>query len=326
MDVKDDVRLSAARPDGLPPRPERYRPSVLTAAITGGDVLPSQTPHLPCGVEAIVEAAVGAGRAGATAIHVHGRDDDGRPSAEPALLAEIAAGIRAGTAVKINFSTGGAPGMSEDERLASLAAARPDLGTLNLGTMNYELFPTPSRAPRAKADWERRLIDASGDGIFVNTLGSLRRFAAAFADLGIAPELEAYDIGHIAMARFLLEEGTLREPVRLQLVLGVLGGAPATIEAMLAMREAAERELGGALAGLGVAATGFPMEFRCAAVGFSLGMDVRVGLEDNLRIRRGILATSNVELVENALAIAAAVGRPIAPPSDLDPYLTAWKE
>ncbi|MBS1676999.1 MAG: 3-keto-5-aminohexanoate cleavage protein [Actinobacteria bacterium] len=309
----------------MPTREDRYRPSVLTAAITGGDVLPSQTPHLPCGVEEIVAAGIAAAEAGATVLHVHGREDDGRPSADPGLLAEIAAGIRAGTDAVLNMSTGGSPGMTEEERLAGLDAAEPDIGTFNLGTMNYELFPTAGRMPEVRHEWERAILETSGKGIFANPLGSLRRFAAAFRERGIAPELEAYDMGHITMARFLVEEGTLVPPLRLQLVLGVLGGATNTIETMLAMRDAAERELGGALASIGVAATGFPMEFRCAAVGLSLGMDIRVGLEDNIRIARGVAAESNADLVRAAITIADVVGRPIAAPGDLASYLEAWK-
>lgn len=304
-------------------REDRYALSVLTAAITGGDILPSQSEHVPRGVEAIVAEAVAAGAAGATVVHLHGRDDEGRPSADPSLLAEIAAGIRERSDVVINFSTGGSPGMSEEERLRSLEAARPELGTLNLGTMNYELFPDRARWPQVRTDWEQAIVEQSGNGTFVNTLASLRRFAAAFDDLGIAPELEAYDIGHIAMARQLIDEGSLRGPVRLQLVLGVLGGAPNAVETLVAMRAEAHRILGDDLASLGVAATGYPMQLRCAAVAFALGMDARVGMEDSLRITRQRHAASNVEFVEAAVALARTVGRPIATKQHLEPYLAA---
>jgi uncharacterized protein (DUF849 family) len=305
---------------------DRYSASVLTAAITGGDILPSQSEHLPRGVEAIVAEAIASGEAGATVVHLHGRDDEGRPSADPVLLSEIAAGIRERSDVVINFSTGGSPGMTEAERLRSLEAARPDLGTLNLGTMNYELFPDPARWPDVRTDWERAVVEQSGNGTFVNTLASLRRFAAAFRDLGVAPELEAYDVGHIAMARQLIDEGTLRPPVRVQLVLGVLGGAPNAIETMIALRGEALRILGDDLAGLGVAATGYPMQLRCVATGLALGMDVRVGMEDSLRVTRTRRAESNVEFVQAARRLADTLGRPIAGREQLEEYLEAARQ
>jgi len=304
---------------------ERYEPSVLTAAITGGDVLPSQSAHLPCGAARIVEEAVAAADAGATCVHLHGREQDGRPSARAELLAEIAAGIRERCEVVLNFSTGGAPGMSEEQRLAALSAARPEIATLNVGTMNYELFPTPGREPRVEHDWERAVLAGAGAGVFTNTLGSVRRFAAAFRELGITPEVEAYDMGHLAMARFLLDEGTLQGPLRVQLVLGVFGGVGNALEDLAAMAQAAQRILGGDLGALGVAATGFPMEFRCAATGLSWGMDCRVGLEDNLRVTRRREAESNAELVAVAVGLAELVGRPIASPDQLRAELGPWR-
>ena len=302
---------------------DRYEPAVITAAITGGDVLPSQSPHIPCGPEAIIEEAVAAAAAGATCLHLHGRESDGQPSGRAELLAEIAEGIRARTSAVLNFTTGGSPTMGVEERLAALEAAKPEIATFNLGTMNYESFPTRSRWPEVEHDWERAVLEESGRGIFRNTLDSLRRFAEAFRALGVTPELEAYDMGHIATARFLLDEGTLEPPVRLQLVLGVFGGAGNALEDMVAMVQAAQRILGDELGALGVAGTGFPMEFRCAALALGWGMDCRVGLEDNLRVRRDRKATSNAELVAVAVQLAELLGRPVATPDALRAELRA---
>jgi uncharacterized protein (DUF849 family) len=303
----------------------RYHPAVVTAAITGGDVLPSQSPHIPCGAERIVAEAVAAAQAGATCVHIHGRELDGQPSGRPELLAEIAEGIRARCDVVLNFSTGGTPGMSEAERLSALAAARPEIATLNIGTMNYELFPVPDRVPEVREEWERAVVDAAGEGVFRNTLGSIRRFASAFRALGVTPEVEAYDLGHIAMARFLLDQGVIEGPIRLQLVLGVFGGAGNALDDLVAMVQSARRILGADLGSLGVAATGFPMEFRCAATALSWGMDCRVGLEDNLRVTRSRYAESNVELVEVALGLAERLGRPVATPQQLRDSLGPWR-
>jgi uncharacterized protein (DUF849 family) len=303
----------------------RYDPIVLTAAITGGDVFRSQSPHIPAGATAIVAEALGAAAAGAACIHVHAREEaDGRPTGSPELFAEIAAGIRAGSDAVISFTTGGSPGMSTEERFASLAAGRPDIATFNLGTMNYEGYPTPSRWPAVEHDWEQRALDQSGDVLFVNTLNTMRRLAATCRDLGITPELEAYDMGHLSMARFLIDEGTLEPPVRLQLVLGVLGGADNSLETLFQMREAAIRILGADLESLSVAATGYPMQFRHVAAALGLGMHCRVGLEDSLRVRRDRRATSNAELVEVVVQLADLLGRPLSSPAELRAELGPW--
>ena len=296
---------------------DRYRASALTAAVTGGDVLPSQSSSIPCGPEAIVGEALAAVRAGASAVHVHARTADGRPSSDAGLYSEIAAGVREKCDAVLNVTTGGAPGMTVEERLAGALAAEPDIATLNLGTMNYESFPVRSRWPKVESDWEREVLEASGTGVFVNQLETLRGVAATLRDLGVVPELEAYDLGHIAMARFLIDEGTLRPPVRLQFVLGVLGGAGNALDDLFVLRQRAVDLLGSDLADLGVAAVGYPMQFRHAALALALGMDCRVGLEDSLRVSRDRMAAGNAELVEVAVGLAARVGRPIATAGEL---------
>jgi uncharacterized protein (DUF849 family) len=303
---------------------DRYRPSALTAAVTGGDVLPSQSLHIPRGAAQIAEAAVGAAEAGATSVHLHARTDDGRPSADPSLFSEIAAEIRERSDVVLNVTTGGALGMSVEDRLAGVVAVRPDIATFNLGTMNSEGFPVPARWPKVESDWEREVLEGSGHGTFVNTLAMLREFATVARDLGVTPELEAYDLGQLSMARFLIDEGTLEPPVRVQLVLGVLGGAGNALEDLFVLRDRAMRILGDDLADLGVAGLGFPAQFRHAAVALAAGMDCRVGLEDNLRLKRDRPAVSNAELVGVAVTLADGVGRPIATPDELRARLTRW--
>ena len=145
-----------------------HRPRRSTAAVTGGDVLPSQSPYIPCGAARIADEAVAAAAAGASCVHVHARTGDGRPSADPGLFSEIAASIRERCDVVLNITTGGAPGMTVDERLAGMQAVRPEVATFNLGTMNYEGFPTPARWPAVDSDWERRVLEQSGQGTFVN--------------------------------------------------------------------------------------------------------------------------------------------------------------
>lgn len=303
----------------------RYRSSALTAAVTGGDVLPSQSPYIPRGAEGISREALVAARMGASSVHLHARDAEGRPSASAELFVEIVERIRAESDVVVNVTTGGAPGMSFAERLAGMQATRPDIATFNLGTMNYEGFPTQARWPKVESEWERELVEtSSGNGTFVNTLSMLRDAAAAARDVGATPELEAYDLGHLHMARFLIDEGTLVAPVRIQLVLGVLGGAGNDLEDLFALRGRALQILGPDLADLGVAGLGYPMQFRHAAVALGLGMDCRVGLEDSLRVRRDRQAEGNGDLVQVALSLADLLGRPIATPTELRARLTRW--
>ncbi|WP_033289237.1 3-keto-5-aminohexanoate cleavage protein [Amycolatopsis jejuensis] len=294
-----------------------YDPIVLTAAVTGGDVLPSQSPAVPCGPDAIVEASVAAARAGATVVHLHARESDGRPTASPRMFAEIVSGIREQSDVVVNVTTGGSVDMTADQRIEGVVASRPDIATLNLGTMNFEGFPNPARWPSVRHEWEKEVLERSGSVVFTNTLGTIRRFATAFGELGVTPELEVYDLSHLSMARFLLDEGTLTGPVRIQFVLGVLGGAGGSPQDLFALREAAGRILGTDLAAVSVAGVGYPGQLRLGAIAAAAGMDVRVGIEDNLRIRRRRQAVDSAELVAAAVAIADQLERPIATPAQL---------
>ena len=160
-------------------RDSRYDPIVVTAAICGGDILPSQSPAIPRGVDAIVSHAVEAAEAGAAAVHLHARDDTGKPTADPTIWEAIADGIRSRCDVVLNTTTGGSLWMSLDERLAGVRAVRPEIATFNLGTMNYHLFADPSRWPDTEEPWEREVLEASDDTIFPNTLRTLRSVAAA---------------------------------------------------------------------------------------------------------------------------------------------------
>ncbi len=302
----------------------RYDPVTLTAAVTGGDVLPSQSPAIPKGPEAIAAEALAAARAGATCVHLHAREPDGRPTGSGAMFSEIVEAIRAESDVVVNITTGGSIEMTVDERLEGVSAARPEIGTLNVASMTMEGFPDPARHPIVATDWEREVLERAGTNVFRNTLAMVRDFAAAMRDLGITPEVEAYDAGHIGLARQLLDEGTLETPLRLQLVLGVLGGADSSLETTLALRDCVGRLIGLDDVVLGVAAMGYPSQFRSAAAALSLGLDVRVGLEDNLRVERKRLAESNADLVGKACRLAELLERPLQTPAALRAELGPW--
>ncbi|UOQ56448.1 3-keto-5-aminohexanoate cleavage protein [Leucobacter allii] len=302
----------------------KYDPVAITAAVTGGDVLPSQSSAIPCRVEDVVTQSVAAVEAGASVIHLHARDDDGRPSADQRRFIEIVEGIRERVDAVISISTGGSPHMTAEERLAGALVTRPELATFNLGTMNYEGYPDPARWPSVQHAWEREVLERSGTVVFTNTLAMLRDFAARFKEQRITPELEIYDLSHIGMARYLIDAGVLEAPVRVQFVLGVLGGAGNDLEDLFHLHATARRVLGDDLGVVGVAATGYPMQFRHASLAAGMGLDVRVGLEDSLRMTRAEQAGQNADLVEVAARLVTLQGRALQTPDEVRAGLGPW--
>ncbi len=302
----------------------KYDSIAITAAVTGGDVLPSQSPALPCRVEDVIAQSVAAVEAGAAVIHLHARDDDGRPSADKARFVDMVQGIRDQVDAVISISTGGSPHMTAEERLAGALVTSPELATFNLGTMNYEGYPDPARWPAVNHAWEREILEQSGTVVFKNTLAMLRDFAGQFREQGITPELEIYDMSHLGMARYLIDSGVLEAPVRVQFVLGVLGGAGNDLEDLFHLNATARRVLGDDLGVVGVAATGYPMQFRHAALAAGMGLDVRVGLEDSLRVTRAEKAGSNAELVEVAAQLITLQGRALQTPDEVRADLGPW--
>lgn len=267
-------------------RPDANTKVMVTAAVVGAEVTRAQSPFVPYTPEEIARAAVEAGRAGAAAVHLHARWPDGRPSQESAHFREIIDRIRdAGSGVVIQCSTGGAVGMSLDERLGSLVPGA-EMGTLNMGTMNF------------------------GDEVFTNTRPDIVRVAARLRAQRLVPECEIYDAGMLDTLRWLLEKGHLAQPYHVQFVLGVPGGMAAS-----------ERNLSFLLNGLpepthwsaaGVGRAQLPM----AELALRLGGHVRVGLEDNLFVSKGVLARGSGELVERAAELAARAGRALATPDE----------
>jgi 3-keto-5-aminohexanoate cleavage enzyme len=259
---------------------------VIAAAVVGAEVTRAQSPHVPYTPEEIARAAVDAGRAGAAVVHLHARWPDGRPSQDPRHFREIVDRIRdAGSRVVIQCSTGGAVGMGIDERLGSLVDGA-EMGTLNLGTMNF------------------------GDEIFVNARPDVVRVAARLRERGLVPECEAYDAGMLDTLRWLLERGHLAPPYHVQLVLGVPGGMAATERNLRFLVEGLPEGVRWSAAGIGRA------QLPMAELALALGGHVRVGLEDNLFVSKGVLARGSDELVERAVALAARAGRSPATPDE----------
>jgi uncharacterized protein (DUF849 family) len=291
---------------------------ILTAALTGAITVPTQTPHLPYTVEELVKDGIACAKAGATIIHVHGRNpENGHPTSDPAVIGEVVAGIKDGCDVIVGISTGGGMGMTPEGRLKGAATCQPELASFNLGTMNFSMHPVARRyAPEDwKFDWEAEYVDGTKDFIFRNTFGDMEVFARTMREKSILPEYEAYDIGHLYNLKFLERDGLAEPPYWMQFVLGVLGGAAAEPEVLISMIQTADRLFGPENYRWSVIGVGYPREFHMAAMGTIMGGHVRVGLEDNIFVRRRVLAT-NVDLVEKAKRIAAEFEREIATPDE----------
>ncbi len=259
-------------------------PVVITAAVVGAEVTRAQNPAVPYTPAEIAAAAVAAGRAGAAVVHLHARWPDGRPSQEPAHFREIIDRIRqAGSAVVVQCSTGGAVGMGIEERLGALVEGA-EMGTLNLGTMNF------------------------GDGIFVNARPDVVRVAARLRERGLPAECEVYDAGMLDTLRWLLEQGHLAPPYQVQFVLGVAGGISAGERNLRFLVGGLPEDVHWSAAGVG------RHQLPMAELALAMGGHVRVGLEDNLYAGRGVLASGSDQLVSLAVERAGRAGREPADP------------
>lgn len=292
---------------------------IITAALCGGVTVPTQTPHLPFTPEQMIADAKACIHAGAAAVHVHARDpENGRPLPDPDLFGPVLAGIHRDCDAVVAITTGGGMGMSPQERLRVIPLYQPELASFNLGSMNFSIHPVARRySPQDyKYAWEQPYVEASKDAIFRNTFADMEVFSAAFAENHVRPEYEAYDVGHLYNLRFLAKSGLAKPPFWIQFVTGVLGGIGATPDDLLAMKNTADRLFGTDNYRWSVIGVGYPMEFNLAAMAIVMGGHVRVGLEDNLFVRKGELAT-NVQLVEKVVRLAHELDREIATPAEM---------
>lgn len=291
---------------------------ILTTALTGAITVPTQTPHLKYTIEGIARDAIACAQAGSTSIHIHARDPrDGRPSSDPEIVRDIVGRIKEGCDAIVCITTGGGMGMTPLERLRAAASCKPELATFNLGSMNFSMHPVAQRFKPEdwKFDWEPGYVEGTKDFIFRNTFGDMQVFAKTMKENNVKPEFEAYDVGHLYNLKFLEKAGLVEPPYWIQFVLGVLGGLAANPEDLIVMKQTADRLLGAENYRWSVIGVGYPNEFNMAAMGIMMGGHVRVGLEDNIMVRRGVLAT-NVDLVEKAKRIAAEFEREIATPGE----------
>ncbi len=286
---------------------------IISAAITGGMTVPTQSGAIPVTPQEIIESAVGAYEAGAAIVHIHVREPEtGRPSSDLALFREVLAGIKQRCPVIVQPTTGGGQGMTIDERAAVLTEFEPEMATFNTGSINFGLFPIGER-DLDWAEWEREYLEDTRGYIFRNTFADMERICEMVRAAKVKPELEAYDVGHLYNIAHLLSRGLLDTPIHIQFVLGVLGANQPQIEQVMHMLATA-RSLFGEDFTWSAAGVGYPAEYHLAALGVMLGGQVRVGLEDNLRLSRRERAQSNAQLVEKAVSLAALYDRPPATP------------
>ncbi|MBU4529239.1 MAG: 3-keto-5-aminohexanoate cleavage protein [Hoeflea sp.] len=289
---------------------------IITCAVTGSIHTPSMSPYLPVTAEAIAGQAIAAAKAGAAILHLHARDPhDGRPSAEVEDFMAFLPAIRAETDAVINLTTGGSAIMTMEQRLAGPLAAGPEMCSLNMGTMNFALYPMLGKRIEWLHDWEEPFLRNSDDLVFKNTPRDIECVLTLMGqERGARFEFECYDLSHLHMLHHFVDRGLVKAPVFIQFVMGVLGGVAAEPEHLAYLKQTADGLFGDDYM-FSVLAAGrqqMPMARLCA----SMGGHVRVGLEDNLYIARGELATSNAEQVEKVRDIVEAAGRVVATPDE----------
>lgn len=294
---------------------------IVTAALTGGDIVPSQGPYLPITPKEIADEAVRCTEAGAAIVHVHARDPEtGEPSARIELFEEIFRSISDRCDAVICPTTGGNSFMSVEDRIGVIPRFQPEMATLNMGSMNYAThFVAESYDRRGRAfryDWERKFLEATKGVVFKNTFQDIEYILGVMDENEVKPECEIYDLGMIYNTSHLVKKGILRKPLQIQFVLGVLGGAKAEPGVLNFLNQVADKEFGSGEYTWSIIGAGYPNEFQLGALSVMMGGNVRVGMEDNLRLERDEYAKSNAELVEKIVKIVKLLGRDIAEPDE----------
>jgi uncharacterized protein (DUF849 family) len=293
----------------------KNRKVIITCAVTGAIHTPSMSPHLPVSPQEIADAAIGAAEAGAAIVHLHARNPQtGQPDQNPEAFAPFLGVIKQRSNCVVNITTGGAPTMAIEERLRPAATFKPEVASLNMGSMNFGLYPMLNRFKEFKHDWERPYLEGSRDRIFRNTFADIEHILTSCAENGTRFEVECYDIGHLYTLAHFADRGVIKPPFFVQSVFGILGGIGPHPEDVMHMKRTADRLFGDQYrwSVLGAGRNQLPI----AAMAASMGGNVRVGLEDSLWIGPGKLAESNAEQVRLACQIIEGLGFEIATPDD----------
>lgn len=291
------------------------RKVIITCAVTGAIHTPSMSRYLPVSAHEIAEAAIGAAEAGAAIVHMHARDPfDGRPSQNPDHFAPILDELKTGTDAVINLTTGGSPHMTVAERMRPAAEFKPELASLNMGSMNFGLYPMLKRHKEFEYDWEREGLEKSRDLVFRNTFADIQGILEIGRENNTRFEFECYDISHLNNLLHVQEQGLTDGPLFIQSVFGLLGGIGGHPEDLLHMRRTADRLFGTAyewsILGAG------RNQMTLATIGAAMGSNVRVGLEDSLWIGAGQLAENNAQQVTRIRSIVEALNLEVATPDE----------
>lgn len=288
---------------------------IISCAITGAIHTPSMSPYLPVTPEEIIKESLAASEAGAAILHLHARDpENGRPDQTPEGFAKFLPRIKQNTNAVINITTGGSPYMSVQERVAPAAKFQPELASLNMGSMNFGLYPMLNRFKEFKHDWEREHLEGSRDLVFRNSFQDIEYVLETCYGNGTRFEFECYDISHLYNLAHFADRGLVKTPFFVQSVFGLLGGIGTHHEDVLHMKRTADRLFGNDYrwSVLGAGAN----QFRIATQAATLGGNVRVGLEDSLWAGRGELAKSNADQVRRVRTIIENLGMEVATPEE----------
>ena len=288
---------------------------IITCAVTGAIHTPSMSPYLPITPDQIAEAAVGAAEAGAAIIHLHARNPQtGKPDQTPEAFGRFLPRIKQATNAVVNLTTGGSPYMTVAERVRPAAVFKPEVASLNMGSMNFGLFPMLNRYTEFQHDWERQALEDSRDLVFRNSFQDIEYVLRTLGETGTRFEFECYDTAHLYNLANVLERGLVRPPLFVQSVFGILGGIGPHPEDVLHMKRTADRLFGDqykwSVLGAG------RNQLAIAAQAAAMGGHVRVGLEDSLWSGPGRLAKSNAEQVQMVRQIIEGLGRSVATPDE----------
>lgn len=296
--------------------PYRTPKVIISCAITGSIHTPSMSDALPITPDEIAQSAIEAAEAGAAILHLHARDPkDGRPSASAEVFGQFLPRIKQATDAVVNITTGGGLTMTMDQRLEGAIAARPEMASLNMGSMNFGIFPMAARDRDWKHDWEKPYLQGTDDFIFRNTFKDIEHILTNLGQAhGTRFEHECYDVGHLYNVAHFVDRGLLKPPFFIQMIFGILGGIGAAPENLIFMKETADKLFGDDYrwSVLGAGRHQMPLITQAAM----MGGNVRVGLEDNLYIGAGQLARSNAEQVAKIRRIIEELGLAIATPDE----------
>ena len=290
---------------------------IISCAITGSIHTPSMSPHLPVTGAEIAASAIAAAQAGAAILHLHARNPEtGQPSSLPDHWAGFLGAIKAGCDGVVNMTTGGSAVMTLEQRLAAPMRFAPEMCSLNMGSMNFALYPMAARITDWKHAWEKPFLETSDDLVFKNTPRDITFVLEQMGkQRGAGFEFECYDVSHLYMLKHFVDRGAVAGPLFIQFVFGVLGGMAADVDMLGLMKRTADRLFGQAYQ-FSVLAAG-RMQIPMASMAAAMGGHVRVGLEDNLYEAKGVLSTSNAQQVAQIRGIAEGMGRVIATPDEV---------